>query len=107
MTAQDAPKVTVGALVEVTADSGGWLTREAAIAATRHVSADGGPAMVIVRGALTSGRASDEAARHIGVALVDATDITIFAAGPGAIEVAALIQAAAAEEREFRTGSAA
>lgn len=102
MTAQDAPKVTVGALIEVEATEHGWIGREAAYLACRGVWAVGSGAAVLVRGPIFSAPASAEAARVIGASLAEADDITVWANGPGALDFAAAVQAAAVEERAFR-----
>ncbi|MBA9002035.1 hypothetical protein [Thermomonospora cellulosilytica] len=96
------PAVTIGALVELQADAHGFIDAHDAHEACRAVDAAHGPALVLVHGPLLAPpAASAEAIRIVGAALWDAASIAVHGNGPHVAEVAA------AEERAFRTGTAA
>lgn len=98
-----APIIQVGALVELQTDRHGFLDETAAYAACRAADADNAPAAVLIHGVLRSAKASTGAARQVGAALATAARIDVYGNGPGVVEWASLVQAAASQERQFRS----
>ncbi|MFG2002317.1 hypothetical protein ACGFNU_24505 [Spirillospora sp. NPDC048911] len=98
----NAPVLQVGTLIELQASRDGFLAERDVYQTCFGLAATSGPAVVLIRGQVSSGNASAGAARHLGAALADADDITVLGSGPGQLDFAALVQAAAVEECSFR-----